>query len=188
MTLRSDIERAMREHTLTSPLSTVLPPNRNQMGRPPRSIDLQDPEVAAALSAPGLPARLKMLASDPEADPETQALLHEFMTDARQFARAERGDRALPGEYNGDDSQPYLPMPFAARDEHRPDRQPGSEAHRVMKAAMDQLDADQITTGLAEKLNTRSQVAAVEAREDAAEPSLRERVAAAFEVHTGEAE
>jgi hypothetical protein len=57
-----------------------------------------------------------------------------------------------------------------------------------MKAAVDQLNAHDLVHGVAERMNTRSQVADIEAREDAREPTLRERVEAAASVHGGGSE
>lgn len=180
MSLRDDIERAVAANAGKSPFSP-LPENPNRMGRPPRTIDLSDPDIVQALSQPGLPARLRLMQQDP--DPEVRALVHELITDLKQVKRANENARSLPGAYNGDDSLPYLEMPFAARESHRPDRQPGSDAHKIMTAAVQQLDAHVIERGLASKMGTQEKVAAIEQREDAQEPSLRERVSAAVAVH-----
>ena len=167
----------------------------NTLGRPPRRLDISNPKVRGLLMEPGLTHKLQLLIEEGRI---SEADARELITDIRQFRRAENGDRKLPGEYNGNPRLPTEPLPFAPLDDHRPDRQPGSDAHRVYKAAVDQIDAGTILDGLKAKMGTDANPPEASTWEradpnyrepapasdlDANPPSLREQVTAAATVH-----
>ena len=178
-TLRDTIERAAAHHANDSPYTDELPPNANFLGRPPVPSDMStatDEELAAIPHLRGALATGRM-----HPDAAMDAVL-----EMRQFMRAERGDRALPGEYLGRRDLPYLPMPFEPREQHRPDRLPGTPAHAAMRAAQDDIERDEVQAGLTAQMGTTAQVQAIEEREDDEPPSLHDSLAAAFEIHAGE--
>jgi hypothetical protein len=147
----------------------TLPPNANRLGRPPRTL-LDNAATRELLTEPALAGKLQY---DQRIDP---ALVNEFLVDLRQFRRALNNERERPGEYLGNDSLPYLPLPYAPRAQHRPDRLPGSENYRLMRGAVEQLDAADMTAKLAERMGTDAT-----ARNDP--PSLRESISAAASLH-----
>lgn len=157
------------------PLSNI-PPNANQLGRPPRPIRLDNPVVLKGLTDPGLTNRLR--AALEQGNPADMEAMKELIVDVRQFRRALNGDRQRIGEYMGDDRYPTEAMPFAPRETHRPDREPGTPAHKAMRTIVENIDADHITEGLQQRMTT-------DAARPPDPPSLRDQVSAAFTAHTG---
>ena len=156
-----------------------VPDNFNANGRSPRSLDLTDPEIREILQAPDLLQRVQA------AFPHEPHLVNEFLTDLRQFERALNGDRSRPGEWNGRDDQPTMPMPFAPREEHRPDRQPGSDGYNLYRTAVENVTAGEMTQVLAAKMaeNTPGEggtlwdrMAPASERRSSDAPSLRESI------------
>ncbi|MDM0018181.1 hypothetical protein [Variovorax saccharolyticus] len=135
-----------------------------------------DPTVARELTTPGFTNRLRRAILQGRISSERAA---ELVVDLRQFARAENNERSRPGEYMGDDAMPYLPMPFANREQHRPDRAPGTPTHAILKQATDNIDADTVTEGLQSRLG-------VDRVDITAPPTLHETIEAAYRLHTGE--
>jgi len=125
----------------TTPHGDPMPDNANRLGRPPRTL-LDNENTRELLSSPGLLAKLR---HDQRIDP---SMVNEFITDLRQHRRAMSGDRMRPGEWNGDDSLPHQPMPFAPPETFRPDREPGSENYELYRGAVEQLDASLMTEKL----------------------------------------
>lgn len=191
MSLRDDIERAMREHTLTATLTPArrtasgvpIPENARRHAGPPVVVDYSDPRVARDLTAPGFSKRLQRAVQD---GVMTQRGVDDLLTDLRRHRRAINNDRALPGEVQGRDDLPYLSMPYAPRETFAPGCEPGTAQYNVLRRTIDQLDAAEITEGIADRMHTASQVGAIEAREDAAPPTLRESVEAAASLHYGD--
>jgi hypothetical protein len=127
------------------------------------------------MRSPDFPQRLAL---DLKTGRISPAIAHELVRDLRQFKRAEDGDRIRPDEYN-DGTVSQYPTPFSPRDTHRPDRQPGSDAHKTLKAATQAMDTQQVVQGLQRQMGT-----------DVGRPddpvTLREQVEAAYRLHTGE--
>ncbi len=157
----------------------LLPDNDNRIGRPPRTIPVEDPDVANLLTSRDIVTRLRELAQHaPEAFAELQV-------DLQQHHRAMRHDRSLPGEYMGDDSLPYLAMPFAPKETYRPDRVPGTFAHEVYSTAVNNLEKARMTEDLIAQMGRHDppDVRAERAASFSAEPSLREVVEGASSLH-----
>jgi hypothetical protein len=186
--LRAAIAQAVAAHSAAppptsqrrTPSGVPIPPNPSGSRRPPPRIDYSDPAIARELPAPGFQQRLKQAVQAGVISPQG---VKDLLTDLRQHRRALNGDRQLPGEYLGDDSLPYLSMPYAPKETFLPGREPGTAAYNVLRTTIDQLDASELTEGLADKLHTREKVAQIERAEDAAPPSLRESVEAAASLH-----
>ena len=164
---------------MTNPARTAhgvpLPDNHNRLGRPPRTLDLNDPAIRDLLEDPNIVNRLRAL---------SPAEFNEVTTDLLQHRRAIAGERALPGQYMGDDSLPHQPMPFAPRYTYRPDREPGSAAHDLYRGAVERIEATLMTDTLAARMRSHdadspdSTWNRVAPRDDA-QPSLRESIAGA---------
>jgi hypothetical protein len=162
--------------------------NPNPNGRPPPpNMNETDPEVAAELTHPDF---LYRLANAVRAGRISPTKAQDILTEMRQHRRAINGDRALPGDYNGRDDLPYLPMPFAIKDEFRPDRVPGTKAYTVLRQAVENADAAVLREGLAAQMrehdpsnSTWARSAPSEARAARAaqpEPTLRESIQASM--------
>ena len=119
--------------------------------RPPQDLDLTTQEAERLLTSPALAARMRAEIMDGSLPTHVAA---EIVAQLRQFRRAELNERALPGEYNANPMLPDEPLPFQAREQHRPDRQPGSRAHAILKEAVDRVDADTVVQGLQERMGT----------------------------------
>ncbi|MDM0082343.1 hypothetical protein QTI17_17255 [Variovorax sp. J31P179] len=109
------------------------------------SLPNPDASARAVLSAPGL---LQRYAEEITSGRMSMDQAVSQAVELRQFRRARNHDRVVQGEYNGDPTQPLIPLPFAARETHRPDRLPGTPTYEAMVAATDQIEADTITRDL----------------------------------------
>ena len=117
------------------------------------------------------------------------AVAAEMIATLRQHRRAENGDRSHPGEYNADPGQPTIPLPFAPKDTHHPDRQPGSRAHANLEAASNRLYESEVAHDLIARMRENDPATGTWARSqpdyrppsqaDNSPPSLREQVSAA---------
>ncbi|HEX7857348.1 MAG TPA: hypothetical protein VF503_27005 [Sphingobium sp.] len=119
---------------------------------------LNDEEMAV-LSNPGILTHLRLLR---ESNPE--AYQH-FVRDFQQFRRAENGDRVRPDAINNSSvtdedrkASPAwavdLPMPFAPRDTHRPDRAANPEVLSYLRQANQRLEDEQLTDALQRRMGT----------------------------------
>ena len=151
-----------------------MPSNPNTAGRPPRSIPLDILRELASLPPGGVDAAVREGIIPPWGAAE-------LLTDLRQFRRAQEQERSLPGEYMGDDRLPYLAMPFAGRETHRPDRLPGSEAHDLTRRIVENKDTHDMTVALQRKMSESTPPLA---SDPSTEPSLREHISAAMDALT----
>jgi hypothetical protein len=166
---------------MTRHVPGLKPTNFNRLGRPPRALRTDDPFVASTLGSAGL---LEALRWAGQADP---AWTNEFLVELRQHRRAMNGDRSRPGEYTGDPSLPSEPLPFANREQYRPDRAPGTPDYNLMRTAVENLDAALMTGRLQARMKENSpengywarSAPASERPREATEPSLHEAVSAA---------
>jgi hypothetical protein len=163
--------------------------------RPPQDLDLTTQEAERLLTSPALAARMRAEIMSGSLPMHVAA---EVVAQLRQFRRAELNERALPGEYNANPRLPDEPLPFQAREQHRPDRQPGSRAHAILKEAVDRVDADTVVQGLQERMSENDPATSTWARSDPAyrepsgaadlsanPPSLRESVQASMDALGG---
>lgn len=119
---------------------------------------LADDEMAV-LANPGILTHLTLLK---KSNPEAHA---QIVRDIRQFRRAENGDRFRPDAINNSSvtdedrkANPAwaadLPMPFAPRDTHRPDRVANPEVLAYLRQANQRLEDEQMTKGLQRQMGT----------------------------------
>ena len=103
--------------------------------------------------------------------------------DLRQFRRAENGERARPDEINNSTTEPTLankhgfPEPFMPRDIHRPDRANDRQVMKHMRELSQQFEDEGTTYDLQQRMGT-------DADRPLPEPTLRDHIAAAVDVHS----
>jgi len=195
ISLREMLETQAALHGVmpSNPYDFALPPNPNPLGRPPTKLDLSDPEARAEFAHPDFVNKLEKAAADGEMDPE---VFHDIAATLRQVRRVRDDARALPGDFNGDSSQPYLPMPFALRESRHPGY--SDEDHDLLVQVVNNMDTADISRGLRARMRENdperpdstwnSMASPQERAERAAErsensqPTLRESIEAAASV------
>ena len=148
----------------------LMPDNPNPLRRPPREMPLDILREFASLPPGGVDAAIREGIIPPWGAAE-------LMADLRQFRRAQEQERALPGDYMGDDRLPYLSMPFAPLETHRPDRLPGTEAHDLTRRILENKDVHDMTVALQRKMAESTPPLT----SGPTEPSLREHISAAVD-------
>lgn len=108
-----------------------------------------------------------------------------LVRDLQQFRRAENGERARPDAINNATAEPTvankygLATPFAPRDTHRPDRANNREVMRHMRDLNQRIEDESTTYDLQKRMGT-------DADRPLPEPTLRDQIAAAVNVHNAD--
>lgn len=164
------------------------PQNPNTNRRPPPQVDVSTGPAREFLRPEGLSQRLREYAKQAAAgDVQADVALNAFITDYHQFMRADQGERALPGAYNGTDTQAYFPLPYSPTEQHRPDRDVGTPQHEVWAAAGRQIQTDDMVDRLKDRFKAQEDTtwnrvgneAGERPARESSEPSLRDTISAA---------
>jgi hypothetical protein len=158
--------------------NTPIPENFNRTDRPPVESSDFDPQTANFLTQPRLLERIQALVREGRLHP---ADANHALVELRRHYRALNGDRSRPGEILGRQDLPYLPMPFAPREQVR--YAPGTNRGDVMTEAVHRMDADRITDTLVHQMseNDPPHVHQRTAERADAPPSLHDTISAAVD-------
>jgi len=157
-----------------TPSGVPIPDNFNDGSAVPPG-NWEDPAFIRSITRPGVVRRIDAAVEHGEI---TADQARGLVVSLRLMRRHLNNERSLPGETLGRDDLPYLAMPFAPRE---PECAPmGSPKYKVMREAVERIDADRITDGLIATMaeNDPPDVRAATQARESAPASLRESIEA----------
>lgn len=164
---------------ITNP--TTQPPNP----MPHIDIPWEHPEIREWMLAPGLKQRLATAIENGDIPLD---VAHQINKDLAQHRRAMNGDRYQLGAYIDDPHFPSAPLPFAPKEPFTYGREPGSPAGDVLTQSVENHVASSMTEKLQAKMRDTDTARGYVEPSPSEPASLRESIAAATALHTGEGE